>query len=403
MGALSGLRIIDLTRVLAGPSCTQWLADHGADVIKIEPPQGDETRTWGPPFDADGVAAYFLGVNRNKRGMALDLRQDAARDVLRRLLAEADVAVENFKPGGMEKWGLGYDALRALNPRLVHCRVSGFGADGPYGGLPGYDAVLQAQTGIMSVNGDPDSGATRSGVPIVDIATGLAAAFAIIAALHERATSGEGQYIDMTLYDCGVALLFPYGTNYFYSGQAPRPLGNRHPNLTPYEKFATRTCEIFIGVGNDRQFAILARELGAPELAEDPRYPDMAARNANRDALIDTLKPLVARCEGEALADRLIRAGAPAGPVQSVPDVIAHPHTRHREMLVEAQSDAGVAYRGLANPVKFSRTPAGAAIAPPRFGQHTRDILAEAGYSAAEIDMLLDSGAAFAEPLSSQP
>ena len=397
MGALDGVKIIDLTRVLAGPSCTQWLGDHGADVIKIEPPQGDETRTWGPPFDSDGAASYFLGVNRNKRGMSLDLRQEASRDVLRRLLRDADVLMENFKPGGMEKWGLGYETLREINPRLIHCRITGFGEDGPYGGLPGYDAVLQAQTGIMSVNGDPESGATRSGVPIVDIATGLGAAFAITAALFERTSSGEGQFIDMTLYDAGVALLFPYAYNYFYSGNRPRPLGNRHPNLTPYEKFKTATGEIFVGVGNDRQFAILARELGAPELAENPDYATMAARNVNRDALFEILQPLMLEHDGEALAERLVRTGAPAGPVQGTPEVVAHPHTAHRNMILNMTTSGGAEYRGLANPVKYSRTPAEATRTPPRFGEHTREVLAEAGYSDAEIAALLETGAAKAE------
>jgi formyl-CoA transferase len=266
-GALAGLKVIDLTRVLGGPYCTMILSDHGAEVIKIEPPQGDEVRDWGPPFH-EGDASYFLGVNRNKKSLALDLGKPEGRAVLLRLLEGADVLVENYKPGAMEKWGLGYaESLSKKFPRLVHCRVSGFGADGPLGGLPGYDAVIQGMVGLMSINGDPP---LRMGTPVVDLATGLYSAIAILMALQERERSGLGQYCDMTLHDCGMALLHPHAANFFLNDKRPKPTGNPHPNLAPYSKFRTRTCEIFVAAGNDPAFRKFCEFLGFPEMAQDP-------------------------------------------------------------------------------------------------------------------------------------
>ena len=263
-GALAGCTVIDLSRVLGGPYCTQILADHGADVLKIEPP-GGETRGWGPPFLGE-TASYFIGVNRNKRGMALDLSLPA--ELLRALLADADVLVENFKPGTLEKWGLGYETLSQAFPKLIHCRVSGFGADGPLGGLPGYDACAQAMCGLMSVNGEADGEATRVGLPVVDMVTGLNAAVAVLLALNERARSGLGQFLDITLYDCALSLLHPHAPNYFYSGKTPARSGNAHPNIAPYETLPTASGPIFLAVGNNRQFAQLATALGAPNWRE---------------------------------------------------------------------------------------------------------------------------------------
>ncbi|MBV8521994.1 MAG: CoA transferase, partial [Acetobacteraceae bacterium] len=314
-GALAGLKVIDLTRVLGGPYCTMILGDHGADVIKIEPPQGDEVRDWGPPFQ-DGDASYFLGVNRNKRSIALDIRKAEGKAALLRLLEAADVLVENFKPGSMEKWELGYSA--ALEPRfpsLIYCRVSGFGADGPLGGLPGYDAILQAMTGLMSVNGDPTRGPLRIGTPIVDMGTGLYSAIAILMALYERQRSGRGQFLDMTLHDCGMSLLHPQAANFFLNGKRPMPLGNPHPNIAPYERYRTQTCSIFIAIGNDGQFRKLAEEIGIPELAHDPRFKTNADRVKNRPELMEQLGTTFAEQDGYELTARLIRKGLPAGPV----------------------------------------------------------------------------------------
>mgnify|MGYP001259338290 CR=1 FL=1 len=386
-GALAGLKVIDLTRVLGGPYCTMILADHGAEVIKLEPPQGDETRDWGPPFH-EGDASYFLGVNRNKRSVGLDLSKPAGREVLLRLLEGADVLIENFKPGSMEKWGLGYEEVLSKRfPRLIHCRVSGFGADGPLGGFPGYDAILQAMTGLMSINGTEDSGPTRLGNPVVDLATGLFSTIAILMALHERERSGRGQFCDMTLHDCGMALLHPHAANYFLSGKRPVPTGNPHPNLVPYSKFRTKTCEIFIAAGNDPAFRKFCEFLGIPEVARDPRFATNGARVTNRAALTEILERRFAEEDGHELTRRMLEAGLPAGPVLHVDEAMAAAHTAHREMVAEMGW-----FRALGTPIKLSRTPGGARTPPPRFGEHAREVLAQHGFTDAEIEALREQG-----------
>ncbi len=386
-GALSDLKVIDLTRVLGGPYCTMILSDHGADVIKVEPPQGDETRDWGPPF-RDGDASYFIGVNRNKRSIALDLARPEGRAVLLRLLDGADVLIENFKPGGMEKWGLDYERdLASRFPRLIHCRISGFGGEGPLGGLPGYDAILQAMTGLMSVNGDATTGPLRMGTPVVDLATGLYCAIAILMALHERPRSGRGQYLDMTLHDCGMALLHPQAANFFLNGKRPMPLGNPHPNLAPYENFRTRTGEIFIAIGNDGQFRKLCELADRPEMAADPRFLTNADRLANRAALTAAFEAAFAGEDGVAIADRLLRGGVPAGPVLPVDEALAAPQTAARRMVTELGD-----YRGLGTPVKLSRTPGGTRRPPPRFAEHGDEVLVQHGFTEAEIAALKRDG-----------
>lgn len=367
-GALTGCKIIDLSRVLGGPYCTQLLADHGADVIKIEPPVGDETRGWGPPFLHE-TASYFIGVNRNKRGMTLDLSEPAGQELLRHLLADADVLVENFKPGTLEKWGLGYEQLSAAFPRLIHCRVSGFGADGPLGGLPGYDACAQAMCGLMSVNGDAEGDATRVGLPVVDMVTGLNAAVAVLLALNERVRSGLGQFLDITLYDCAVSLLHPHAANYFYSGNVPGRTGNAHPNIAPYETLPTQSGAIFLAVGNNRQFAALARALNAEALLTDARFTNNADRLQHRDALRAELTRKLASHDAATLAEQLLRQGVPAAAVQNVEDVLHHPHTRHRQMVLEQGE-----YRGVGSPIKLSRTPASLRRLPPKLGEHNEEI-----------------------------
>ncbi|HTW27856.1 MAG TPA: CaiB/BaiF CoA-transferase family protein [Acetobacteraceae bacterium] len=386
-GALAGLKVIDLTRVLGGPYCTMILSDHGAEVIKIEPPQGDEVRDWGPPFHDDD-ASYFIGINRNKRSIGLDIGKPQGRDVLMRLLDGADVLVENFKPGAMEKWSLGYDdVLSQRFPGLIHCRISGFGADGPLGGLPGYDAILQAVTGLMSVNGDPSTGPMRLGTAIVDMGTGLYSAIGILMALAERSHSGHGQFLDMTLYDCGMALLHPQAANYFLNGRRPMPTGNPHPNLVPYDKYKTKTVEIFIASGNQGQFRKLCEIIGRTDMADDPRFASNAARMEHRTALTAELTAAFAEQDGNEIALRLIRAGVPAGPVLPVDAATASPHTAHRAMVTELGW-----YRGLGTPIKLSRTPGGTRAAPPRFGEHGATILTQHGYSTAEIEALERTG-----------
>jgi crotonobetainyl-CoA:carnitine CoA-transferase CaiB-like acyl-CoA transferase len=386
-GALAGIKVIDLTRVLGGPYCTMILSDHGAEVIKIEPPQGDEVRDWGPPFH-DGDASYFIGINRNKHAISLDIGKPGGREVLLHLLQDADVLTENFKPGSMEKWGLGYhEVLSQRFPGLIHCRISGFGGDGPLGGLPGYDAILQAMTGLMSVNGDANTGPMRLGTAIVDMGTGLYSAIGILMALHERAQSGRGQYLDMTLYDCGMALLHPQAANYFLNGRRPAGTGNPHPNLVPYDKYPTKTCDIFIASGNNGQFRKLCELIGRPELALDPRFANNGERNVNRHALGAELAAAFAQQDGNELADRLIRNGVPAGPVLPVDEATAAPHTAHRDMVTQLDW-----YQGLGTPIKLSRTPGGTRRPPPRFGQDGAAVLARHGYSAAEIAALERDG-----------
>ena len=387
-GALAGIKVVDLTRVLGGPYCTMILSDHGAEVIKVEPPQGDEVRDWGPPFH-EGDASYFIGVNRNKRAIALDMSKPEGKAILHRLLETADVLIENFKPGSMEKWGLGYpDVLSKKYPGLIHCRISGFGPDGPLGGLPGYDAILQAMTGLMSVNGDQTTGPMRLGTAMVDMGTGLYSAIGILMALHERKTSGLGQYLDMALYDCGMALLHPQAANFFLNNTRPKGTGNPHPNLVPYDKYPTKTCDIFIASGNNGQFRKLCELIGQPELADDPRFANNGERNVNRVALTLALAAAFATQDGNELSMRLIRNGVPAGPVLPVDEATAAPHTAHREMVTELDW-----YKGIGTPIKFSRTQGGTRRPPPKFAQDGNEILGKLGYTSDEIAALEQSGA----------
>lgn len=386
-GALQGKLVIDLSRVLGGPYCTQILGDHGAEIVKIEPPRGDETRDWGPPFH-DGDAAYYIGVNRNKRSMGLDLTSAAGREVLLKMLANADVLIENYKPGTMEKWGLGYDAvLRERFPRLVHCRISGFGSDGPWGGFPGYDAIIQAMAGWFSVNGEEGSKPTRLGLAGVDMGTGLYSAVAILMALLEREHSGEGQYLDMTLYDCAVSLMHPHIPNYNYSGNVPGPTGNAHPNISPYDTFRTGTVDIFIGAGNNGAYAKLCHEIQRPELITDPRFVNNIDRVNNRAELKAEIESSLVKLDGEELSNRLARAGLASGPIHDTRQVVEHPHTRHRQMSFEQDW-----YKMAGTPIKLSRTPGSIRHLPPKYGQHTRELLQEFGFSAADIEQLLASG-----------
>jgi crotonobetainyl-CoA:carnitine CoA-transferase CaiB-like acyl-CoA transferase len=361
-GALRGIKVVDLSRVLGGPFSTQILADHGADVLKIEPPQGDETRGWGPPFTEDGTAAYFEGLNRNKRGMQLDLYKPEDRATLLALLADADILVENFKTGSMEKWGLGFETLHAQFPRLIHCRVSGYGSDGPLGGLPGYDAAMQAWSGIMTVNGEKGGEPLRAGIPVVDVATGLNAALGIMLALHERSRSGLGQFVESALYDNAISLLHPHSANHLQDARVPGRTGNAHPNITPYDTYATRSEPIFLAVGNDTQFANLCKTIGKPAIATDPRFLNNVLRREHRDALRVLLESGLMQFDCVALADMLAKAGVPCAPIQDIGQSLLHPHTAHRDMVISIGTD----YKGIASPIKLSRTPASYRLPPPK-------------------------------------
>lgn len=385
-GALSGVKVIDLTRVLGGPFATQLLADHGADVIKLEPPQGDEVRDWGPPFH-EGDAAYFVGINRNKRSVGLDLGKEEGREVLLKLLEGADVLIENFKPGSMEKWGIGYKDLKERFPRLIYCKISGFGNDGPLGGFPGYDGIIAAMTGHYSVNGSPESGPTRLGLPTVDLSMGLYCVIGILLAMHDRVTSGEGQAIEVTLYDSALTFMHPHFPNYFLSGKVPQLTGNQHSNLVPYGMYQTKTVPVMLGAGNNRSFRKVCEVLGRPELADDPRFATNGDRQDNREALNEIIDEKLSQVDGVSFALELLKAGLPCGPVLDTGQVAESEHTRARGMVYEADW-----YKGMGTPVRLSRTPGGLKSAPPKFSAHAREVLAENGFDEAAIEKLAASG-----------
>jgi crotonobetainyl-CoA:carnitine CoA-transferase CaiB-like acyl-CoA transferase len=384
--ALDGLKVVDLTRVLGGPFATQLLADHGANVIKVEPPQGDEVRDWGPPFH-DGDAAYFLGINRNKRSIGLDLAREEGRQVLLTLLKDADILIENFKPGSMEAWGIGYTELSELFPRLIYCKISGFGADEPLGGFPGYDGVVGAMVGHCSVTGSEESGPTRLGLPVVDISTGLYCVNGILLAVVERVASGRGQFLEVTLYDAAMSLMHPHFTNFFMSGQVPMRTGNQHASLVPYGMFPTRTVPVMLGVGNDNAFRKLADTIGRSDLAGDPRFVTNGDRQKNRELLNEIITTQLSEVDGESFALDLLRAGLVCGPVLDTRQALESEHTKARGIVYEDDW-----YRGIGTPVRLGRTPGGFKSLPPKFSQHAQEILSDHGFDSATIERLTEAG-----------
>lgn len=374
-GPLTGIRVLDLTRVLAGPYCTMFLGDLGAEVVKIEQPGvGDDTRGWGPPFTG-GESAYFLCINRNKKSITVDLKSDEGLDLVRRLAGVGDVLIENFRPGTMERLGLGEEKLRSINPKLIYASLSGFGADGPMSEVPGYDLIIQAWGGLMSITGAPDGEPTKVGVAIIDLVAGLMLGKSIAAALFARERIGIGQKIDTSLLEAEVASLINAGSNYLVGGNVPGRWGNAHPTIVPYQSFQTADSYLVIGVASEGIWRRFCQAVGKIELVDDPRFVKNAARVENRAALIAILSEMFRGGDNETWLRLLNEAEVPCAPIQTIDQVFAAPQVRHREMLVEVEHPTAGTVRMAGIPVKFSATPASVRLPPPLLGQHTEEIL----------------------------
>ena len=384
-GPLSGLRLFDLTRILAGPTCTQILGDLGAEVIKVERPGvGDDTRKFGPPFLKDDAGAetsesgYFLGLNRNKRSITLDLTKPEGQDLARRLIARCDILAENFKTGGLAKYGLSYDQLRQANPGLVYCSITGFGQSGPYAERPGYDLLIQGMSGLMSITGEPDGLPQKSGVPISDLMAGMYAAVGICAALRHREVTGEGQQIDIGMFDTSVAALSMQGFNYLTSGVAPPRYGNAHPNIVPYQVFATADGHIILAVANDGQFDRFCEFAGAGHLAADGRFSTNVERVRNRCALIPLLTGIIAARPSRHWLEGLEACTVSCGPINTIDQVFDDPHVQARDMeIAMAHPLAEKPARLIGSPLKMSATPPTYDLPPPLLGEHTDTVLGE--------------------------
>ncbi len=377
--ALSGVRVLDFSRVLAGPTCTMILADLGADVIKVEAPgRGDDTRQWGPPWVGTGPtrqSAYFVSVNRNKRSLTLNLKSDAGRQIARDLAAQSDIVVENFKVGGMAKFGLSYNDLAAINPAIVMCSITGYGQTGPYHQRPGYDYVIQAMSGLMSITGPTDGEPHKVGVAISDVIAGLFAANGIQAALHHARATGEGQHVDISLLDTQIASLVNIASNYLVSDRIPPRLGNAHPNIVPYRTFRATDGEFILAVGNDRQFQLLCQMIDRQDLIEDPRYATNPARVDNRDTLEPLLDAVFASKPRATWIEQLLAQGIPAGPINNIGTALEDPHIQARGMVQQMTAANDEALRYIASPLKLSATPPQVYSPPPALGQHTDDVL----------------------------
>lgn len=383
-GPLSGVRVLDLTRILAGPSSTQLLGDYGADIVKVERPgRGDDTRAWGPPYvkDADGSdtaeSAYYMAANRNKRSIALDMSTPDGAETIRQLATKCDIVVENFKTGGLKKYGLDYESLKAINPSIIYCSITGYGQTGPNAGLAGYDLMAQGYGGIMSLTGEPDGTPMKVGVGVADVMCGMYACTAILAALRHRDQTGEGQQIDVALVDSQIAWLINEGVNYLNSGEVPLRRGNQHPNIVPYQVFEVSDGHLIIAVGNDNQFAKFCAGIGHPDLADDRRFRVNIDRIANREALSEILVPIINQIDKATLSNAMNAAGVTCGPIHTVDEVFASDQVAAREMkitMAHPKSGSGTVDL-IGNPVKFSETPVTYRHAPPVCGADTNEIL----------------------------
>jgi len=387
-GALFGIRVVDLTRILAGPLCTMMLGDMGAEIIKVEPPgTGDDTRTWGPPFVA-GEAAYFLGVNRNKRSLTLNMATPAGQAVLQSLVKRADVLIDNFKLGTLAKWGFTDDWFDVYAQRLVRCQITGYGSDGPKAPLPGYDFILQAESGLMSICGPADGGPTKYGVAIVDVCTGMLASNAILAALNARARTGKGQKVEVSLYESSLAMLVNVAANVLVTGTGGGRFGNGHPSIVPYTTYSAADAMVALAVGNDTQFAKAAAVLGHPEWGQDARFATNRARVENREAIDGMIGAALARDTADAWLAKLKAVGVPCGRINTVAQALEDPQTAARRMVESVQHPTIGDLQLLGIPFKFSETPAAVRRPPPTLGEHTDEILGELGMDAAAIARL---------------
>jgi len=387
-GALAGIRVVDLTRILAGPLCAMMLGDMGAEIVKVEPPgSGDDTRTWGPPF-VGGEAAYFLGANRNKRSLTLNLAAPAGQGVLRELVTRADVLVDNFKLGTLAKWGFTDAWFDANAPRLVRCQITGYGASGPKAQLPGYDFILQAESGLMSICGPEDGGPAKYGVAIVDVCTGMLACNAILAALNARHRTGKGQKVEVSLYESSLAMLVNVAANVLVTGKGGGRFGNGHPSIVPYTTYVAADAMVALAVGNDGQFAKCAGVLGHPEWAADARFSTNRARVENRAVLDALIGEALATDTAENWLAKLKSVGVPCGKINSVAQALADPHTAARHMVETVVHPAIGELKMLGIPFKFSATPAAVRRPPPTLGEHTDEVLAELGMDAVAIERL---------------
>ena len=395
IGPLTGLRVLDLTRVLAGPTCTQMLGDLGAEVIKIERPEaGDDTRGFAPPFVPNTKeSAYFVGVNRNKKSVTLDIAKPEGQAIIHRLLEHCDILVENFKVGALAKYGLGYEQLAKTHPRLIYCSITGFGQTGPYAPRPGYDALIQAMGGVMSLTGEPNGSPQKVGVPVADLFAGLYGCIGILAAVNHRNSTGQGQQIDIGMLDTHVAWLANQGMNYLATGENPARLGNQHPNIAPYQEFPTKDGYLILAVGNDPTFERFCKAFGQEALLADPRFATNPIRVQNRQLVTDTLTPVMKSKTTAEWIDALEALKIGCGPINTLEQVFADPHVQAREMVVEMAHGSGETVKVIANPVKLSATPPSYRSAPPVLGEHTEDVLASVlKMSTSDIAALREKG-----------